>query len=150
MAGSDRGGKTPTAWMGQHPVARRTAKGDTPRAIPGYRPPRRPGPLCIDGPDGEAGSPWILRRMETKSPPLTHHEIEDLLAEVARGSIQPRTAMALMVAKGHPHEDVTRLVFHALGGRDQTELDAQGRARYVGSGKLVADVERAIGDDLGA
>ena len=81
---------------------------------------------------------------------LTDLEIEHLLAEVARGTIQPRTAMALLVAKGEPRAQVARRIFYALGGSDQTELDEQGRPRYVGSGKLVAEIEHAIGDGIGA
>ncbi len=79
---------------------------------------------------------------------MTDVEIQELLAEVGRGTIQARTAIALMVAKGEVHAEAARMVFHALGGSDHTELGADGRPRYVGSGKLVADIERSIAAGL--
>lgn len=71
-------------------------------------------------------------------------EIQALLAEVARGSITAKTALALLTANGIEQHDAARRVFYAVGGSDKTELDAEGRVRYAGSGKLVAEVERAI------
>ena len=77
------------------------------------------------------------------SPP----EIEALLAHVATGAVAPKTAHALLTLHGLSGEGAARRIFLALGGGDRTELDAEGRARYVGSGKLVTEVEHAIGGD---
>lgn len=73
-------------------------------------------------------------------------ETESLLAEVARGAITPKTAIALMTLHGEPEREAARRVFYALGGSDTTELDEHGRLRYAGSGKLVAELERTIAE----
>ncbi len=77
---------------------------------------------------------------------MSSNEIDELLAQVAGGAVAPKTAVALMLHHGEDRTRAARLVFHALGGSDTTELDPQGRPRYVESGKLVADVEKAIAD----
>jgi hypothetical protein len=77
---------------------------------------------------------------------LSAAEIDALMAQVACGAVAARTAISLLAVHGESREDSARRVFHALGGSDATELDAHGRPRYVGSGRLVSDVERAIAD----
>lgn len=81
-----------------------------------------------------------------KSPPdgISEIEIEALLAHVTGGAVGAKTAIALMVLHGVDSVEAARRVFYALGGSDATKLDAEGRARYVGSGKLVVEVEHAI------
>lgn len=73
-------------------------------------------------------------------------EIDALLAQVACGAVAPKTAFTLLVLNGEEREHVARLMFYALGGNDATELDPHGRPRYVGTGKLVAEVEHAISE----
>jgi hypothetical protein len=75
---------------------------------------------------------------------MTDLELQAILEQVTRGTVQAKTAIALLVANGEDRQEATRLTFHALGGRDEMESDADGRMRYVGSGRLVSDVERAI------
>ena len=75
---------------------------------------------------------------------MSDTEIEALMNQVSLGAVTPKTAIALLVLNGEKREKAARRVFYALGGSDATELDAQGRACYVSSGKLVVDVERAI------
>lgn len=83
----------------------------------------------------------------SKSPPiLSDLDREALLAHVADHVVTARTAIALMVMNGDDRAEAARQVFHALGGSDATELDAFGRPRYAGSGKLVADVQRLIAE----
>ena len=77
---------------------------------------------------------------------LSAAEMDALMAQVACGAVTARTAISLLAVHGQSREESARRVFHALGGSDATELDASGRPRYVGSGRLVADVERAISD----
>lgn len=78
---------------------------------------------------------------------MTDLDREALLAHVAAGVVTAKTAIALLVLHGVGRADAARQVFYALGGGDATELDASGRPRYLGSGKLVADVEHAIAED---
>ena len=82
--------------------------------------------------------------MSLPIPPLSAGEIDAVLEQVARGMIRARTATALLVQGGVQPELAARRTFVALGGSDTIELDADGRPRYAGSGKLVADVEAAI------
>ena len=77
---------------------------------------------------------------------MSSGEIGALRAEVARGAVTARTAINLMVVNGESREAAARRAFLALGGSDATDLDQEGRPRYVGSGKLVCEVERAIYD----
>ena len=83
--------------------------------------------------------------MDEPIPDISEAEIEALMAHVASGAVAPKTAHALLTLHGLSGENAARHVFAALGGTDRTELDADGRARYVGSGKLVTEVEHAIG-----
>jgi hypothetical protein len=82
--------------------------------------------------------------MTTRPTGMTTTEIEALLTEVQRGTVAARTAITLLVVNGEERTHAARLVFHALGGSEQTELDSAGRLRYVGSGKLVAAIEREL------
>jgi hypothetical protein len=82
--------------------------------------------------------------MSENRPSMSSGEIAALLGEVARGAVTARTAINLMVVNGEPREEAARRTFLALGGSDATELDHEGRPRYVGTGKLVCEVERAI------
>lgn len=79
-------------------------------------------------------------------PSLSAAEIDALMAQVACGAVAAKTAISLLAVHGQSREESARRVFHALGGSDATELDASGRPRYIGSGRLVAEVERAISD----
>jgi hypothetical protein len=75
---------------------------------------------------------------------MSASDIESLMREVSRGAVTPRTALSLMTVNGIDRHDAAKHVFYALGGSDHTELDANGRPRYVGSGKLVLEIERAL------
>ncbi len=82
--------------------------------------------------------------MSVPIPEMCQAEIEAVLEQVARGTIRARTAIALMVHGGvDPHLAAQR-TFLALGGSDTIQLDAEGRPRYAGSGKLVTEIEAAI------
>jgi len=72
-----------------------------------------------------------------------------LLAEVSRGVVSVKTAISLLAVNGVDRSEAATLVFRALGGRDRTEIGGDGRARYVGSGKLVVEVEHQIAAALG-
>jgi len=84
--------------------------------------------------------------MTTPLTGMSAAETEALLAEVTRGAIAPKTAIALMTLHGEPQREAARRVFYALGGSDTTELDEHGRLCYTGSGKLVAELERTIAE----
>jgi len=79
-----------------------------------------------------------------RPPSLSPAEIDALMAQVTCGAVSAKTAISLLTLHGQSREDSARRVFYALGGSDATELDAYGRPRYAGSGRLVADVEQAI------
>lgn len=75
---------------------------------------------------------------------MSESEVNALLRQVADGAVAAKTAIALMVLNGEDQATAARLTFYALGGSDATQLDEHGRLCYVGSGKLVAEVERAV------
>lgn len=77
-------------------------------------------------------------------PGMNQTEVDALLAEVARGAVTPRTAIALLLINGREKADAERSVFLALGGGGAIEKDALGRERYAGSGRLVSEVQQAL------
>lgn len=82
--------------------------------------------------------------LETVDAATAEPEFASVLREVAHGAISVRTALSLLTMNGAHPERAARWIFEALGGGDQTEIGPDGRARYAGSGLLVAEVERKI------
>lgn len=100
--------------------------------------------------DGRIDAALISSPPKNSAPAtMSDPEIDALVTEVRRGVITVKTALSLLAINGIDRSAAAKLVFQALGGSDATEVDSEGRTRYVGSGKLVSEVEHRISAGIG-